>query len=407
MTRFIYTLLSYIFLPFAILKLVKNRKSNRLSERLGFFKPIEDEIIWIHCVSVGEFLAAKVLIDKLLKNNKILITTTTKTASTEVINSYKDKVYHLYFPFDCPIIIRKYLSNLKLKMVLIMETEIWANLINTLNKKQIPCIIINARLSEKSFKKYQKFAKLTKQTLNKLSLILTQDKNSENRFIKLGLNSNKIKTFGNIKFDQVNNLETSLVNLDVENITKNIVVFASTHESEEEEILNAYLKIKKNLDIFLIIIPRHPERFNDVFELIKNKGLSACKRSENTIHPSCEVLLGDSMGEMMGYFNLADVVFMGGSLNNTGGHNMLEPASIGKSILFGKNVFNFAQISSEMLAKNAAKQVKDADELFQEIKKLLVTKKQLRIMGDNAKKYFNSQQNITKNILTTIEKYNY
>lgn len=399
--RFIYSLLSYLLLPFAIFKLAKQRKLPRLSERLGFIKPMKADIIWLHCVSVGEFLAARVLIDRLLKTHKMLITTTTRTGSVEVLKHYQHKVEHLYFPFDCPLIVKRYIKKINPKMVLIMETEIWANLIHYLHKNQVPTLLINARLSDKSFKKYQKFSKFTQQILNKFSRILTQNNSSKQRFIKLGTQSDKVHAMGNIKFDFNIKSKTSLACL--EKIDKKVVVFASTHEGEEKQILDAYLKIQERFKALLIIVPRHPERFNQVFALIKSPQLKVCKRSDKQINTDCEIMLGDSMGELMNYFKVADVVFMGGSLNDTGGHNMLEPAALSKPILFGESVFNFAEIASDLLAQKGAIQVQNADTLLMEIATLLDDEKQSKTLGDNAHQYFKSKQGSLNNLMRHIE----
>lgn len=401
--RFIYNFLSYAILPFALLKLAKNRNLSRVLERLGIIDNIKDQVIWVHCVSVGEFLAAKSVIDELLKRNKILITTTTKTASDCVIKHYKNTVYHRYFPFDCPLIIKKYIKKIKPKMVLIMETEIWVNLTYYLHKNNVPILLINARLNKKSYQKYQKFSTLTRQTLEKFNSILTQDKLSEQRFAQLGANKNTLKTIGNIKFEQNIEANKTLCNTLKTMIgTRKIVVFASTHQKEEQEIISSYLKFKKRIDAVLLIIPRHPERFEEVYKLSKKHGLSVARRSKNCPCKNAQIFLGDSMGEMMSYLQIADIVFMGGSLSNTGGHNMLEPAALAKPILFGKNVFNFAKISQDLLIKNAAIQVENADELFTQIINLLGNPEKSSALGENAQQYFKSQQGAIKRLMREI-----
>jgi 3-deoxy-D-manno-octulosonic-acid transferase len=403
--HFLYNILSYLFLPLAIFKLLKNKKGERLKERLGCFIPIETEVIWVHCVSVGEFLAAKVLIDALLENHSVLITTTTQTASNEVIKTYSNRVYHLFFPFDCPLIIKRYLRKLHIKKVLIMETEIWANLIHYLHQSHIPCWIINARMSEKSFKKYQRFGEFSAQTLNKLNALLTQNSSSYQYFSRLGVCQNHLVNTGNIKFDQFQinpYIDKQLTFLTQFN--KPIIVFASTHAGEEAQILTAYLKKPNPPEALLIIIPRHPERFDEVFKLIEQHKISVTRRSQclNTLAPDTQILLGDSMGEMMAYLTVADVVFMGGSLNQTGGHNMLEPATLGKAILFGKNVFNFNEIAHDLISCNGAIQVENADELWQQIDKLLASSTQRKTLGDNAQQYLRHHQGVLKKILKEV-----
>ncbi|SFV82327.1 Lipid IVA 3-deoxy-D-manno-octulosonic acid transferase [often with also] [hydrothermal vent metagenome] len=181
------------------------------------------------------------------------------------------------------------------------------------------------------------------------------------------------------------------------------MVFASTHKGEEVQIIDAYLNHKDNINALLVIIPRHPERFNEVYKLAQKHQLNIVKRSSNKSCKDCDLLLGDSMGEMMSYFDVSDVVFMGGSLNNTGGHNMLEPAALSKPILFGPNVFNFAEISSDLLELQGSVQVQNADELLKEITQLLGDDKKAKTLGKNANQYFKSKQGAVNNLIKQVE----
>ncbi len=413
MNRTLYSLVGYLLLPVMILRLIiKGIKSplysKRISERLGIIDTIPVPIIWLHCVSVGEFRASITLIDKLIKKypeHKILITTTTPTGSKALTDHYQNQVLHLYFPFDLEFVVNKYIKKINPEVCILLETEIWPNLIHILNKNNIPTLLINARLSAKSLAKYQKLAPdLAKQTLNKLTLIATQNQNSAERFIELGANKSKVKNTGNIKFDQ-NPKTDKVASKEIKKIIgkRRVVAFASTHKGEEEKIINSYLKYS-NIDALLVIIPRHPERFNEVYKLAKNKDINIIKRSSNKTAEDAQILLGDSMGEMMSYFDIADIVFMGGSLNNTGGHNMLEPAALAKPIIFGPNIFNFTEISADLLNKKASIQVQNADELFKEIVKLLDNDRKVRTLGENANQYFKSKQGAVKNIIDIIDK---
>jgi 3-deoxy-D-manno-octulosonic-acid transferase len=182
-----------------------------------------------------------------------------------------------------------------------------------------------------------------------------------------------------------------------------VITFASTHEGEERQIINSFLQVKDKINALLIIVPRHPERFNAVEKLAKTLGLTIERRSDAKSSTKSQILLGDSMGEMMSYFAVSDIVFMGGSLSNTGGHNMLEPASVSKPIIFGSNVFNFAEISSNLLSQQGAIQVQNSNELFEKIIELTNDKEQRKTLGNNAKKYFNSQQGAVKKLSKLIE----
>jgi len=415
MNRTLYSLAGYLFLPVMVLRLlIKGFKTPdyryRIFERLGLISKIPVPIIWVHCVSVGEFRASIVLIDKLIKtypDYRIFISTTTPTGSRAVTDHYNNKVLHKYFPFDLPFIVNRYIKQIDPKMCILLETEIWPNLIHALNKNNIPSFLVNARLSKRSLKRYQKFApNLARQTLNKLSIIVAQNQNSADRLIELGADTDHVTMSGNIKFDQNSNTDKAISKKLQAIIGKRkVVVFASTHKGEEEHIINAYLNHKDNIDALLVIVPRHPERFNEVYKLAQKHQLNIVKRSGNKSCGDCDILLGDSMGEMMSYYDVADVVFMGGSLNNTGGHNMLEPATLSKPILFGPNVFNFSEISSDLIEQNGAIQIQNSDELFIKVFALLSDDKKAKALGKNAYQYFKSKQGAVDTLIKQIKEF--
>jgi len=413
MNRTLYSLVGYLLLPLLIIRLfAKSVKApayrKRILERLGFVQKINAPVIWIHCVSVGEFRASITLIDTLIKQHpqhKILVTTTTPTGSSALKQHYKNQVLHYYFPFDLSLIVKRYIKRVNPDLCILMETEIWPNLIHALKQRNISSILINARLSRRSLEKYQKFApKLISKTLNQLTLIATQNQNSATRFIQLGVVENKVINTGNIKFD-LNPTANSATTETLKQIIgpRKVITFASTHAGEEAEIIKHYVKVKEQIDALLVIIPRHPERFNEVEKLAKNADLTVARRSNATPNNTAQILLGDSMGEMLSYFAISDIVFMGGSLNQTGGHNMLEPAAHSKAIIFGPNVFNFAEISADLLNNQASIQVQNAQALFTQIISLLGNSQQLEVLGKNAKQYFDSQKGAVKKIAKLIK----
>ena len=414
MNRNLYSLLGYMLLPVMLLRLlIKSIKNyqyrQRVGERFGFIVNAPVPIIWVHCVSVGEFRAATVLIDELINDypdHRLLVTTTTPTGSAAVIEHYQQRVLHFYFPFDIPFIVNRYIKKINPSICILLETEIWPNLIRSLNKKHIPVILVNARLSQRSLIKYKRFAKkLSKQTLNQLTLIATQNHNSSNRFTELGALPGKVVTTGNIKFDQKLTPNKGISKqIRAFSFKRSVIVFASTHKGEESLIIKSYLKFKDSLaGTLLVVIPRHPERFDDVYKLAKKNKLSIVKRSSNQPNAEAEMMIGDSMGEMMSYFDVCDIAYIGGSLNNTGGHNMLEPAILSKPIIFGPNVFNFAEISSTLISSKGAIQIKNADELFEVIIRLTENKNERQELGHNAYKFFSQQQGATKRISQQIK----
>jgi 3-deoxy-D-manno-octulosonic-acid transferase len=414
MNRNLYSLLGYMLLPVMLLRLlIKSIKNyqyrQRVGERFGFIVNAPVPIIWVHCVSVGEFRAATVLIEELINDypdHRLLVTTTTPTGSAAVIEHYQQRVLHFYFPFDIPFIVNRYIKKINPSICILLETEIWPNLIRSLNKKHIPVILVNARLSQRSLIKYKRFAnKLSKQTLNQLTLIATQNHNSSNRFTELGALPGKVVTAGNIKFDQKLTPNKGISKqIRAFSFKRSVIVFASTHKGEESLIIKSYLKFKDSLaGTLLVVIPRHPERFDDVYKLAKKNKLSIVKRSSNEPNAEAEMMIGDSMGEMMSYFDVCDIAYIGGSLNNTGGHNMLEPAILSKPIIFGPNVFNFAEISSTLISSKGAIQIKNADELFEVIIRLTENKNERQELGHNAYKFFSQQQGATKRISQQIK----
>jgi 3-deoxy-D-manno-octulosonic-acid transferase len=408
-----YTLLLYLSLPIAILKLiVKERKSPfwkvKLKNQLGFVTKTASKVIWVHCVSVGEFNAARPLIDQLLDiypEHRLAITTTTITGAEAVKNHYKNRVIHYFFPFDLPFIVGPFINKINPVACILLETEIWPNLINNLNKKAIPVMLINARLSERSLNKYQKFSsKLVQKTINQLTLIGSQNNPSSERFLSLGALPDKVVTVGNLKFDS-NEKDNPNTTQSLQQMIgqRRVVVFASTREGEEKKIIQSYVNLKDKFDALLIIIPRHPQRFDEVFNIIVDSSLKVKRRSDGLgCDDNIQVLLGDSMGELLSYYSVCDIAFIGGSLIDTGGQNMLEAAAASKPILFGPSVFNFEKIAQLFLEKDAAIQVGDADDLMKTISALLLDDTKRQKLGENAKNSFEKNRGAVDRLLKLI-----
>jgi len=413
MNRFIYTFLIILSLPFALLRiLLKDTKSSswtrKLKNQLGYVPKTSGKVIWFHCVSVGEFNAAKPLIDKILVKfplHQIVITTTTITGSEAVENHYKKRIIHCFFPFDIPFIVSLFLKKIKPVACILLETEIWPNLITKLKHQNIPTMLVNARLSDRSFKKYNKFfPKLVSSTLNSLCLICSQNESSSKRFISLGASKKNITMTGSLKFDsnEPNNLETIQA---LKKITgdRKIVAFASTREGEELQIIKSYLALQNKFNALLLIVPRHPERFNEVFNMANETGLNVKRRSlAGHYEKDTDILIGDSMGEMMSYLNISDIAFIGGSLTNNGGQNMLEAASLSKPIIFGPSVFNFEEISKRLLDDGSAIQVGSAEELMRTISELLLDNKKRKLIGQSAKTTFENNRGAVARVFEAI-----
>jgi len=380
----------------------------KLKNQLGFITKTSGKVIWVHCVSVGEFNAARPLIDQILDiypEHKLAITSTTITGAEAVRNHYQNRVMHFFFPFDLPFIVGPFVNKINPIVCILLETEIWPNLINNLNKKAIPVMLVNARLSERSLNKYERFSsKLVQKTINQLTLIGSQNEPSSERFLSLGALPDKVITVGNLKFDS-NEKDNPNTTQSLQQMIgqRRVIVFASTREGEERRIIQSYINLEEKFDALLIIVPRHPQRFDEVFDLIVDSGLDVKRRSDGLgCDKSTKVLLGDSMGELMSYYSVCDIAFIGGSLIDTGGQNMLEAAASSKPILFGPSVFNFEQIAHLLLEKDAAIQVDDADDLMKTISNLLLDDTEREKLGENAKNLFEKNRGAVDRLMKLI-----
>ena len=403
----------YLFLPIAILRLIQKDRGNglwkiKLKNQLGRVNIKASKVIWLHCVSVGEFHAARPLVEQLVElfvEHKILITTTTITGSTAVKNHYGGNIEHCFFPFDLPFALTRFVNKVKPEICILLETELWPNLINLLHKRKIPIALVNARLSQRSLAKYQKSsAKLARDTINKITLIASQNERSSERFLALGTNPNIIHTIGSLKFDSNLSADTKISD-NLRRIVGNrrVVVFASTRSGEEKEILQSYSKLNEKFDALLVIVPRHPERFDEVHKLITDNKLNVIRRSEDELcGKETEILLGDSMGELMSYYSICDIAFIGGSLTRDGGQNMLEAAASSKPVLFGPHIFNFEHISQLLLNSDGAVQVSDANQLMQTIAELLLDEDKRVAIGKNAKKIIEDNRGVTKQLIELL-----
>ena len=380
MNRFVYSLLLYLILPFVPLKLLwrgikQPEYRANWAERFGFYAvKVTKPVIWLHCVSVGETRAAEPLIKALLlqyPRHQILLTHGTPTgrdASETLFGNaiFNNPVQRVYLPYDLPFAVKGFLAHFKPTIGLILETELWFNLIAACKQRDIPLLLLNARLSAKSAKGYAKLGQLTREGLQSLSAIAAQTADDANRLQALG--GHNISVVGNLKFDVKPPADAVDKGLQLRTLfgTERIIfVAASTREGEETLILDAI----KDLSILTVIVPRHPQRFDEVEGLIKSCGLPYLRRSSlcRPVSKNVQVVLGDSMGELFTYYAACDFTLVGGSLLPFGGQNLIEAATMGKPILIGPHTFNFAEASNHALATGAALLVKDAASLAEKI----------------------------------------
>ncbi len=377
MMRALYSLLLYLLTPLVLLRLVWRGVRapaywRRWGERFAWL-PAYQAVprIWVHAVSVGETQAALPLVQALRERHpghRLLITTTTPTGSGRVLALFGDSVEHVYLPYDLPGATRRFLATFQPSIALIMETELWPNLFRACRRRDIPLLLLNARLSERSLRGYQRVAALSRSTLADISWLAAQGEADARRFLALGAAPERVSVCGSIKFDlhlPPSLREQAAVLRRDFGVERPVWIAASTHEGEDEQVLASFRQVRAvHADALLVLVPRHPERFASVAGLCRREGFALVLRSSGQpCGPTTDVFLGDSMGELPLLMAACDLVFMGGSLVPTGGHNMLEPAALGLPVVFGPHVFNFEEISARLLKAGAARQVHDAGEL--------------------------------------------
>ena len=403
MLRLIYTAIFYLALPFYFIRLIIRAVQNpdylkRWGERLGYGSNLPTEgktVLWIHAVSVGEVNASIPLVRSLLdtySNSEILVTTSTPTGSKILLDKMGARVKHQYVPLDLPACLNVFLDRWNPKAVIVLETEIWPNILAVCKERGIFTALVNARLSEKSKDKYNVIQPLAAEALGNLDLLIAQYDSDANRFKEINTNL-KIEVCGNLKFDQqvpeeMHSISSSIRDSWSEGEQRPTLIAASTHETEEEFVLDAFLEILEEAeDALLIIVPRHPERFETVFEYIQNRDLSVARRSQkDDVTPETKVLLGDTMGELNFLYSVSDVAFVGGSLVDHGGQNLLEPASLGLPLSSGKSLRNFQEIADELQEDKALfliEQQKELSDFF--IEMISKPRKRARIGKASAK----------------------
>lgn len=338
-----------------------------LSERLGRLPAFEHSrpVIWLHCVSVGETQAARPLAQALrdrFPNRDLVVTTTTLTGQNVARKVFADLAVRVfYFPFDWRFAVRRVLNQVRPSLVLIMETEIWPNFLRECGERNIPVAIVNGRLSERSFRRYQRVAGFIRRVLSDVQLAAMQTALDAERVVALGLTPGRSRITGNIKFDLAPAPADETVARELSrrfglDTARPVIVAASTHTPEEGICLAAYRDLKRTRpDARLVLVPRHPERFAEVAALINRSEFTSARRSGKPDQEDrdCEVVLLDSIGELRAMMSLADLVFVGGSIAATGGHNVLEPASLKKCIITGAHTFNFTEIVGTLVAADA------------------------------------------------------
>ncbi len=413
--RILYSLFFTLLLPLILLRLyLRSRKSpayrQRILERFGFGANISGPTIWVHAVSVGEVQAAKPLISRLQQQYPeytILVTTMTPTGAERVAD-INGKVVHRYVPYDTPGCINRFLSRSKPSVLIVMETEIWPNMLHYCRKQHIATVLVNARMSARSARGYARFAKLTASALQNFSQIAVQNQTDEERLIKLGANPATTHVTGSLKFDfnPPADIQQSASALREQwGVDRKVWIAASTHKGEDEIVLEAFAQLREHLpEALLVLVPRHPERFNAVATLCQSRGFELVRRSERRVCTAdTAIFLGDSMGELMLFFAASDIAFVGGSLVATGGHNLLEPASLGLPILTGPHMFNFTDIHQLLLQAEASIEVESSSHLAKVLLRLFADKALCQSMGEKGRQRVIQNRGALERVMVLVD----
>jgi 3-deoxy-D-manno-octulosonic-acid transferase len=378
--RYLYTLLMSCLTPYLLFRLWwKGRHvpayRQRIGERFSIkFAGDETVDIWVHAVSLGEVIAATVMIEKLIaKNHRVLVTTMTPTGSDRVQRHFGNKVVHQYLPYDLPWVVNKFLQHYQPRIGVIMETELWPNLIGCAHAQHVPMVLVNGRLSQQSYEGYRRAKGLFQPVLNELTSILVQTEEDKARFVQLGASEALVRVMGNMKFDadffvkDADVIQGLKIKWGVDRV---VLMLASTHENEEQLFLDELGTLQAMIpDLLLMIAPRHPERFEKVFQLSQNKGFKTGRRTRpEQIDASVQVMVMDSLGELMAAYACCDYAFVGGSLVPVGGHNVLEPIALGKPVFSGRQVHNFKAIFETLVAAKAVQMIDSVGELINTIR---------------------------------------
>ncbi|WP_047283668.1 lipid IV(A) 3-deoxy-D-manno-octulosonic acid transferase [Pseudomonas protegens] len=416
MNRTLYTALFYLGLPLVAIRLwLRSRKApayaKRIGERFSLGLPsMQPGGIWVHAVSVGESIAAAPMIRALLARYPqlpITVTCMTPTGSERIhaLFANETRVQHCYLPYDLPCAAARFLDRVQPKLAVIMETELWPNHIDQCARRGIPVALANARLSERSAKGYGRFARLTAPMLAQMSLFAVQTEAEAQRFLRLGARPETVQVTGSIKFDL--SIDPQLLQRATElrqqwqAMDRPVWIAASTHEGEDAVVLDAHRQLLGSYpNALLILVPRHPERFDSVHELCRQQGFATVRRSTaEPVLATTSVLLGDTMGELLFLYALADSAFVGGSLVPNGGHNLLEPAALAKPVISGPHLFNFLEIAAMLREAGALQEVDDAEGLAVAVQRLFELPQDARKMADAGLKVLKANQGALQRLL--------
>jgi len=411
----IFLLFSIAYLPYLLLK---GKAHKDFLQRFGFLpdylKSHNNDAIWVHAVSVGEVLAVKGLIERLKEafpEKRILLSTTTKTGNETAKRIFGDSIPRFFFPVDIYGVIQKTLNFINPAFFILVETEIWPNLILELSNRKIPVFVVNGRISDKSFKGYRLIRFFFANSLKKINAFLMQTSQDAERIIALGAPLQRVKVTGNVKYDQPQTTGEKLEGLDKKSLgleeKEDLLICGSTHPGEEEILLSSYKKLLEDFSsLRLLIAPRHIDRVTNIEELCTKFGFKSLKVSKlKTQRSRNPILLLDTIGDLSRLYSVGTVVFMGGSFIKKGGHNIIEPAVYAKPILFGPYMHNFRDMAEQFLNEKAAIRVSDEEELVDTVSMLLKDRTRAREMGERAASLVERNKGAVDRIVSEVKRY--
>lgn len=413
MSRVLYTAFLHLLLPLVLLRLAwRGRRQpeylRHVGERFGRYRGAEPaRVIWIHAVSVGETRAARPLVERLMARypgHRILFTHMTPTGRETSGELFDGRVSRIYLPYDYPFAVARFLDHFHPAIGLVMETELWPNLFAQCARRGVPLLLLNARLSERSARRYQRIARLARGCLRRLTAIGAQSADDARRLLDLG--APKVEVLGNMKFDVAPSADRSALGAPLRQRigARPVLLAASTREGEEALLLEAY-RSWQGRGWLLVIVPRHPQRFAEVADLAGAAGFRVQRRSDEApVASQTEVLIGDSMGEMFAYYAAADVALIGGSLLPLGGQNLIEACAVGTPVLVGPHTFNFAEVTELALAAGAARRVADAAAALREAAALLEDADARRQMGEAGLQFAADHRGATDRTMALVER---
>ena len=410
--RAVYSTLLHLLVPFVLLRLVwRSRRQpaylHHIPERFGFYSfTVPAPVIWLHAVSVGETRAAEPLVKALRErwpDHRVLLTHMTPTGRETGEQAFGDGVSRCYLPYDLPWAVARFLSHFRPRLGLLLETELWPNLIHACHARSIPLYLVNARLSERSARGYARIAGFTQSTLQELAGVAAQTEADAQRLTALG--APQVTVCGNLKFDRSPRPQDLELGERFRTWFGERLVFvaASTREDEEEKVLAA-VQLSAQPGLLTVIVPRHPQRFDAVARLLAERELAYQRRSEgNPVAASTAVFLGDSMGELYAYYAACDLAFVGGSLLPLGGQNLLEACAVGKPALVGPHTFNFEEATRLAVDAGAALQVGDERELGRVLAELLADRERRTRMGQAGLALMGQHQGAAQRIVALLQ----